>query len=179
MRYLRRKKERRKVKSKAPATANADKSDDDTCDDKDEFDAEDAVDKMGETAVTEVEQMERRPKKRRKNIEASEDVIMEGVYDETQWLDRPQARTPEATLPSFPLPALPDPPSASILALQGLDQALVDAEIVDPATVMTIPDGEDNGGTGLSEKIRKRLKDLGITELFAGMYCMQHGFSLS
>lgn len=131
-----------------------------------------------ETAV-QVEQREQRPKKRRKVVEVSEDVIMEDIHDDTQHLERPteklpQTRSPEATLPSFPLPALPDAPSKSVLALQGLDQALIDAEIVDPATLMTIPDGEGSGGTGLSEKIRKRLKDLGITELFAGMYLLQY-----
>ena len=183
MRYLRRKKERRKVKSKVPATANTDKSDDDAYGDKEELYAEDAADAVGETAVqvTQAEQREHRPKKRRKITEPPEDVAMEDAYDETQQFDRPtenlpRTQSPEATLPSFPLPALPDAPSTSILALQGLDQALIDAEIVDPATLMTIPDGEDSGGTGLNEKIRKRLKDLGITELFAGMYCMRSDF---
>jgi ATP-dependent RNA helicase DDX51/DBP6 len=74
------------------------------------------------------------------------------------------------TLPSFPLPAVPDAPSKSVLALQGLDQALVGAEIVDATGLLPIPpDGEDDGGTGLSEKTRKRLLDLGIVELFAGV----------
>jgi ATP-dependent RNA helicase DDX51/DBP6 len=100
---------------------------------------------------------------------------MEDAHDDTEYFGQPleklpRTRSPEGTLPSFPLPALPDAPSKSVLALQGLDQALIDAEIVDPARLMTIPDGEGDGGTGLSEKIRKRLKDLGITELFAGMY---------
>ncbi|KII89763.1 hypothetical protein PLICRDRAFT_108662, partial [Plicaturopsis crispa FD-325 SS-3] len=70
-------------------------------------------------------------------------------------------------LPSFPLPALPNAPSKSVLALQGLDQALVDAELVDPAKTLPIPDGGDDAGTGLSERTRKRLKELGITDLFA------------
>lgn len=73
------------------------------------------------------------------------------------------------TLPSFPLPALPDAPSKSVLALQGLDRALVGAEIVDSTGLLPIPpDGEDDGGTGLTEKTRKRLLELGIVELFAG-----------
>lgn len=76
---------------------------------------------------------------------------------------------PEGTLPSFPLPAHPDAPSQSTLALQGLDKHIVDADIVHPSTVIPIPEGEgDDGGTRLSEKTRRRLKELGITELFAG-----------
>jgi ATP-dependent RNA helicase DDX51/DBP6 len=77
----------------------------------------------------------------------------------------------QATLPSFPLPTVPEAPSKSVLAIQGLDPALLDAEIVNPAALSRVPcDGEDDGGTGLSEKTRKRLKDLGITELFAGLH---------
>ncbi|EGN99137.1 hypothetical protein SERLA73DRAFT_54272, partial [Serpula lacrymans var. lacrymans S7.3] len=87
-----------------------------------------------------------------------------------------------------PSPSLPNAPSKSDLALQGLDDALVDAEFVDPGTSMpiTLPPPplsssrknkhgqEDDGGaeedaceTGLSVKMRRRLKELGITELFA------------
>lgn len=94
-----------------------------------------------------------------------EDVSMH--VDSTP-LDEPP---PRAYLPSFPLPELPDAPSPSVLATQGLDRALVDASIVDPATVLPFkPDGSDDSGTGLSEKSRKRLHELGITELFAGAY---------
>ena len=73
------------------------------------------------------------------------------------------------TLPFFPLPLLPDAPSKSVLALQGLDQALVDAEVIPPSKVLPIPSGEDDGGTRLSDKTRSRLKDIGITELFTGL----------
>ena len=72
------------------------------------------------------------------------------------------------TLPLFPLPALPDAPSKSVLARQGLDQALVDAEVVLPSRVLSIPSGKDDGGTRLSDRTRMRLRDIGITELFAG-----------
>lgn len=72
------------------------------------------------------------------------------------------------TLPIFPMPALPNAPSKSVLALQGLDQALVDAEVILPSRVLIIPSGKDDGGTRLSERTRTRLKDIGITELFAG-----------
>jgi ATP-dependent RNA helicase DDX51/DBP6 len=80
-----------------------------------------------------------------------------------------KSEIPEGTLPSFPLPVHPDAPSQSTLALQGLDKHIVDADIVHPSTTIPIPEGEgDDGGTRLSEKTRRRLKELGITELFAG-----------
>ncbi|KAI6025600.1 P-loop containing nucleoside triphosphate hydrolase protein [Pisolithus orientalis] len=51
--------------------------------------------------------------------------------------------------------------------MQGVDNALLQAEVIDPATVVPIlPTGEDER-TGLSERTRKRLLDLGIRELFA------------
>lgn len=76
---------------------------------------------------------------------------------------------PPGPLPSFPLPVQPDAPSKLDLALQGLDQALVEAEIVDPSSVQRLAtDGADDDGTGLSDRTRKRLGELGITELFAG-----------
>ncbi|CCM04294.1 uncharacterized protein FIBRA_06465 [Fibroporia radiculosa] len=70
-----------------------------------------------------------------------------------------------ATLPSFPLPTRPDAPSRSTLALQGLDKALVEAEIIDSALLQSFPSSGDSHG--LSEKTKKRLLELGISELFA------------
>ncbi|KAL1724352.1 P-loop containing nucleoside triphosphate hydrolase protein [Schizophyllum commune] len=75
--------------------------------------------------------------------------------------------TPPAALPSFPIPAQPDAPSKTDLALQGLDKALVNAELVDSTQVLSIPAEENDGGTNLSPRTRKRLHELGITELFA------------
>lgn len=84
----------------------------------------------------------------------------------------PAARTPTPPplpLPSFPAPVRPDAPSKLDLALQGIDQGLVEAEIIDPASVQSIAtDGGDDNGTGISDRTRKRLAELGITELFAG-----------
>lgn len=77
--------------------------------------------------------------------------------------------TPPAALPSFPIPTQPDAPSKADLALQGLDKALVNAELVDSTQVLSIPADENDGGTNLSLRTRKRLHELGITELFAGM----------
>ncbi|GAW07788.1 DEAD-domain-containing protein [Lentinula edodes] len=119
--------------------------------------------------VTVPEEREKRPKKRRKFSIELEDVEMH-----SESLAPPPApsiqrsSTPQAALPTFPLPALPNPPSKATLALQGLDKALVDADIISPSKTLHIPpDGNIDGGTGLSEKMRKRLVDLGITELFA------------
>ncbi|KAL1750782.1 P-loop containing nucleoside triphosphate hydrolase protein [Schizophyllum commune] len=75
--------------------------------------------------------------------------------------------TPPAALPSFPIPTQPDAPSKADLALQGLDKALVNAELVDSTQVLSIPADENDGGTNLSLRTRKRLHELGITELFA------------
>lgn len=84
---------------------------------------------------------------------------------------RPRSPTPPAALPIFPLPTRPDAPSKQTLALQGLDKALIEAELVDPAKLQPFPTApDDDGGTGLSERTRKRLQELGITELFAGLY---------
>lgn len=142
---------------------------------------EKVVDKVGDNSV-QVGKQEKRPRKRRKVTELSEDIDIESDVDSTIPLEPssekiPQPQSPKATLTSFPLPTLPNAPSKTDLALQGLDQALIDAEIVDPGTLMTIPEGEGSGGTGLSEKTRKRLKDLGITELFAGVHCIRYSYS--
>ncbi|KAG2147649.1 DEAD-domain-containing protein [Suillus clintonianus] len=74
---------------------------------------------------------------------------------------------PQMSLPVFPLPTLPDAPPKSILALQGLDQALIEAEVVNPSSRLPIIPNGDDTCTGLSEKTRRRLIELGITELFA------------
>ncbi|EJD53343.1 DEAD-domain-containing protein [Auricularia subglabra TFB-10046 SS5] len=74
------------------------------------------------------------------------------------------APAPPAALPSFPLPTQPAPPSAETLSRQGLDSALLGAMRVDPHTTLdldALPAGT------LSERTKKRLKDLGIRELFA------------
>jgi ATP-dependent RNA helicase DDX51/DBP6 len=119
---------------------------------------------------------DKRPKKRQKVVDNDGDVEMQPQDVITVDPDSaPSASLP--TLPSFPLPALPDAPSKSVLALQGLDRALVGAEIVDATGLLRIPpDGEDDGGTGLHEKTRKRLLELGIVELFAGESLFNIGF---
>jgi len=81
-------------------------------------------------------------------------------------------RTPVPPLPSlppFPLPSRPDAPETSELASQGLDRALARAQLVDPQLSTPLPLDEDQSADiGLSAKTLRRLKELGITELFAG-----------
>jgi len=122
----------------------------------------------------------KRPKKRRKfseddgDVEMGEPAQFDSINSESGERQQPFTRrspTPLATLPSFPLPTLPNAPPKSVLALQGLDQALVDAEIVDPTAALPIPsDGDNDAGTRLTEKTRRRLRELGVTELFAGLH---------
>ncbi|KAJ7454699.1 DEAD-domain-containing protein [Mycena latifolia] len=174
-RYLKRKKQRRKNKPKATA-GSAHASDEDDAESVSEADPNDepALDEdLIEADAPQVEdkpRKEKRPKKRQKVVEEEEDVEMpeEEAQDVMMVDPEPAPPAPLPTLPSFPLPTHPNAPSKSDLALQGLDQALVGAEIVDATGLLPIPpEGEDDGGTGLSEKTRKRLLDLGIVELFA------------
>ena len=77
-----------------------------------------------------------------------------------------RASTPSlvGALPSFPLPTHPDAPSKTDLALQGLDKSLVDAEIVWDEETQNL----DDIGPNMSARMKRRLKELGIVELFAG-----------
>lgn len=106
---------------------------------------------------------------KRPRLEVGDVAVLDDLVAEEMEIDESVGDFELSALPSFPLPALPDAPSKSVLALQGLDRALIDADVVDPSTILPIPDAEDDdGGTRLSAKIRKRLKSIGITELFAG-----------
>ncbi|QRV89703.1 DEAD/DEAH box helicase [Ceratobasidium sp. AG-Ba] len=72
-------------------------------------------------------------------------------------------------LPSFPRPTRPTPPSKAALARQGLDRAILEAEIIDPSSSTRVPrPGEpDSDGLGLDDQMRERLVELGIEKLFA------------
>jgi hypothetical protein len=91
---------------------------------------------------------------------------------------RTRIRTPTAPPPPlqrFPLPSRPHAPEKSVLASQGLDRALARAQLVDP--LLSTPLSFDKNGddvTGLSTKALRRLRDLGIVELFAGVL-LYHG----
>jgi ATP-dependent RNA helicase DDX51/DBP6 len=85
---------------------------------------------------------------------------------------RPHTPTPPPpSLHRFPLPSRPHAPEKAELASQGLDRALAGAQLVDPllSTPLSL-DGDGNDVNGLSARTLRRLKDLGIVELFAGMY---------
>ncbi|TFK40145.1 P-loop containing nucleoside triphosphate hydrolase protein [Crucibulum laeve] len=116
---------------------------------------------------------EERPKKRPRLVPSQEvEVMMDSAEVLPAAKNMIIASSTETALPvalpSFPLPAVPDAPSKSVLALQGLDQALVEADIVHPTTSVSVPQSEnDDGGTKLCARTRRRLNDLGITELFA------------
>jgi len=72
-------------------------------------------------------------------------------------------------LPRFPLPKQPEAPSPAVLYLQGVDEALIEAEVVDPARTIPFFANDQEDASGLSLKARQRLSQLGISELFAGM----------
>ena len=83
----------------------------------------------------------------------------------------PTPPAPPPTLQRFPLPSRPHAPEKSELASQGLDRALASAQLVDPllSTPLSPDDGNDDDITGLSARTLRRLRDLGIVELFAGV----------
>ncbi|KAJ7183175.1 DEAD-domain-containing protein [Mycena filopes] len=166
-RYLKRKKQRRKNKPKTAAGAASDSEEDGDAEDvpsDDQVDADVVPIEPGSPQPEDTPRKDKRPKKRQKVVDVEEDGRSELLPEAPE--SAPAAPLP--SLPSFPLPALPDAPSRSVLALQGLDRALVGAEIVDSTGLLPIPpEGADDGGTGLGEKTRKRLLELGIAELFA------------
>jgi len=169
---LKRKKERRKHRPKLPGTIDDELQENE--DNGTEHDVMDVEPVSKEVSNPPSPEKPKRPKKRPRHEgqEETEDVEMELdiLHADDAPLPTRMSPTPALlnALPSFPLPALPDAPSKSLLALQGLDQALLGAELVSPSTILPIPSGKDDGGTRLSEKMRKRLRDIGIVELFAG-----------
>ncbi|KAJ3970089.1 DEAD-domain-containing protein, partial [Lentinula raphanica] len=217
-RYLKRKKERRKVNKtknkKTVAAAARSQARDDGEKEEEEEEVEEEVDGVDveeeevegvdgvdveeeEEEEEEIQKLERRPKKRRKvSIEpdAVERVRRATHTKRTKHTDPIQNSPPpipQTALPIFPLPTHPSAPSnlKTTLALQGLDRALVDAEVVPPGRTMAVKIGSDKDRwkflfgfgsdsieewtkTGLSEKMSRRLVELGITELFAVQTCL-------
>ncbi|KAI0635676.1 P-loop containing nucleoside triphosphate hydrolase protein [Trametes polyzona] len=191
-RYLKAKKERRK-KRKATSTsksgdraearaASAQRTHDDSSDSEDDVQSSGSEDGTASGAEAEVapvplkrkQKEEARPKKRRKldTPEAEEAVRAATPVEEPETTSRParaRSPTPPVALPVFPQPRKPEAPSKTVLALQGLDKALIEAEVVDPATTLPLDTSQEKQDekTGLSGKMRRRLHDLGITELFA------------
>ncbi|CAA7267090.1 unnamed protein product [Cyclocybe aegerita] len=164
-RYLKRKKEKRKFRSKVAHAGISSVY----------IPEEDVQEEIGtpeataseineNAAILDPPETSKRSKKRPRLVQ-DEDVNM----NEPPVEDKRRTATPEliGVLPSFPLPALPNAPSKNQLSLQGVDKALIDAELVSPSTILPVLLGKDDGGTRLSERMRKRLRDIGVIELFA------------
>jgi hypothetical protein len=84
--------------------------------------------------------------------------------------DLPSQNPPTDSLPTFDMPSVFIPDFQRTLTLQGLDQGLIGAEIVDSSKTIPIEslDSESDSPGIISTKTKKRLKELGITEFFAG-----------
>lgn len=178
-RYLKKKKERKKLKKVTASTRPKTKP---TTQDSDseniaENDISDGEVSQTSERESSVEASPKRAKKKRSRVEGveGEKENDDMVVDKEDAITAERAPSPPfesskqpAPLPFFPLPTLPNTPSKSALALQGLDRALVDAQLVSPSITLAVPSGNEDGGTRLNEKLRKRLHDIGITELFAG-----------
>ena len=188
-RYLKRKKQRRKHK-KAEAghhkqSVTKTDSEDDAGDDEPESDdpsssSEDINDQ--EPTIKKLHN-ERPSNAEKENL--SEDVSGSESESEAESSEKdthtsipPQAASHTATpaFPSFPLPVAPDAPSKSALSLQGLDSALLAAELIDPSKTISVDalnakhTSISGGLPVISEKTKKRLSELGILEFFAGMF---------
>jgi ATP-dependent RNA helicase DDX51/DBP6 len=187
--YLKRKKGRRKANKKTLVAAAFKKQANDTAEAEEDEDEESVAQPDGEMDVDEELTAEvqeevrppepkkpKKPKKKRQKVDLEEetqpdDDMMVDVGEEPSSFLLKEPDIPPDTLPaafpSFPLPKIPNAPSKADLALQGLDRALFDAEIVESTTTIPISIDPSRAGS-LSERTIKRLNDLGISELFAG-----------
>lgn len=162
---MKRKKERKKIRQKTNTVVDGDGSPSFL---KDNEGSEENGWEDEEANKTMVAESLKPPKKKRK-LRLDDPIDPPGMDVD---VDPVKGKSPTPSLvgalPSFPLPKHPDAPSKTDLALQGLDKSIVDAEIV--------WDGEnqdlDNLGSRLSIRMQKRLKELGIVELFAGWFCI-------
>ncbi|KAI0041203.1 P-loop containing nucleoside triphosphate hydrolase protein [Auriscalpium vulgare] len=190
-RYLKAKKDRRKQRKAVPAPHAADGPDDEGVDEGsgtasgselDSSEAEQvkaAADEKArrkakkaakKTSAPDETQEPERPRKRRRLspeiANAAPDVVDVPLAASPPPDRRTPTPPPPSTLPAFPLPTRPDAPARAELASQGLDRALARAQLVDPG-VSTPLGANDDDGAGLGERTRGRLRELGITELFA------------
>ncbi|KZV96663.1 DEAD-domain-containing protein [Exidia glandulosa HHB12029] len=78
--------------------------------------------------------------------------------------DAKRSPSPLRALPAFPLPKQPAAPSAEALQRQGVDSALLGATRIDPRQTLDLDAPEL---AVVSGRTKKRLRDLGIRELFA------------
>lgn len=179
-RYLKRKKNRRKArKSSAPRKPDdAPQASSASEEDEEHHDEDGIANKVDDNNRNEeviiMEQPVQPPKKKRRVVGEGPDSvtsdfgeIRDSANKELATIHRPLTK-PSGTLPSFPSPTVPNAPPQSVLAMQGIDEALIHAEVISPAAVMPLSTAEQGHNTGLSAKTRRRLLDLGISELFAG-----------
>ncbi|CAE6417686.1 unnamed protein product [Rhizoctonia solani] len=184
-RYLKAKKERRKKRLKAAAVAGNVPSRKHTHSaSEDGSSSDEEVDRAPEIVTEEdalkesppPEHLSEPPKRKRKQsnnerepspLDRDEDESMTEVPSGSS--PRPTSPVELPTLPAFPLPIQPAPPSKAILALQGLDKAILDAEVIDPKATarVSIPGERDLLDLGISDRMRERLVELGIESLFA------------
>ncbi|KAG8964838.1 ATP-dependent RNA helicase dbp6 [Tulasnella sp. 419] len=133
----------------------------------------DGPDDRMEDVVTEPVQSDDKssqPFKKKRKVDPSISVPESSVIQEEQTPEVPEEAKLTVPLPIFPAPKQPNAPSPAILSRQGLDKALLGAEIVDATITAPLESTDDNPNLdkfGLSGRMRKRLQDLGITELFA------------
>jgi ATP-dependent RNA helicase DDX51/DBP6 len=116
---------------------------------------------------------ERRPKKKRRKETEQPDIaeIIEAPQTPPATNDAvevPPSVPVDTYIPSFPLPSQPAIASKAQRTLQGMDSAMVDAEIVDPTITTGLDIDKESIGKHLSPRMLKRLADIGVTELFAG-----------
>lgn len=182
-RYLKRKKLRRKARKSsaprkpedAPHASSESEEDEEHHDDQERIVDEVENEDPNEERVIAREEPIQPPRKKRRVVQDGSDPDV-GVPEDTpdsENKELPNIQKPPAiptgTLPSFPLPTAPRAPPKSVLAMQGIDKALVHAEVIDPAAVIPLSTAEhDPYDCDLSLKTRRRLLDLGISELFAG-----------
>lgn len=132
------------------------------------------------SAVIDLTQLAHRPKftagdeslkrKKRKQDHLTAEDSMGDKKPQLVEADEPKlVDDPVPTLPRFPLPTCPNAPSKTELALQGLNRAQIEAELVDPSSTLPVDLDADNDRSVLSLKTRKRLIDLGVNGLFAGI----------
>ena len=160
---MKRKKERKKIRQKTNAVVAGDGPPSFPKDnEEDEWEDEEANESM-------VAEAPMKPPKKKRKLRL-DDPIDPACMDVDVDPVKRKSPTPSlvGALPSFPLPRHPDAPSKTDLALQGLDKSIADAEIIWDGETQDL----DNLGSRLSSRMQKRLKELGIVELFAGWFCI-------
>jgi ATP-dependent RNA helicase DDX51/DBP6 len=190
-RYLKKKREKRKLRAKARVgtLTDSDSAGEDGEGWEDIKESDITMEVVAEVEKV-ISELPKRSEKRRKVEHFSEGVQQE-VEEEERRMDvdvkfdvgsleedhgaskdkipsRSQSPNFVGALPSFPLPTLPTAPSKIDLALQGLDKALVDAVVVGEGSHGPALDLDDDNKLCLSGRMNRRLKELGITNLFAG-----------